>query len=253
MSEGEVFAPPEWDQSEKLAAWRLLWSVSQDLEIPISPTLVSTMDICFRYFQAQSRPPLPLFIVVTAALFIAGKVERDETVLNSLCRSVTKAIRGNLSNLSKTLGVTDKWFADLDSSAGIKEFEVIVAKSEVMVLTCMGWEFPRHNPFDFLSKWIAQLSSALEEAGKPAYKVDSLDHLALELVCCHFLSSEYLSLSPSQMAASALEVAWQKLNFHTDPSLKHWTEIVQFEEPVDDSLVRYVQAMMDARESLVGT
>ena len=221
------------DVSMRVAVFRLLWDVKERLGMPVSPTLVKTMVVLFRYFSNPSRPDLPLFPLVVTAMFIG---DENATSPGDLTEAFLEAVSSFDQQSLEAWGLVTVEGASVWDTKSLQA-EVIASQGDVR--GAIDWNCDGHDPFNFLSEWLKILLEQLR-AKSGNELVDDVNSGALRVACLHFVQGNFLQNAPEQMAATALQIVWEDLG------LNHvsWQSMVGCNIEPDENLKQALRQFM---------
>ncbi|KAK8884671.1 hypothetical protein M9Y10_043789 [Tritrichomonas musculus] len=213
-----------WDDQHRKEAWDLMIDVSNNLKIPLSPTLSTAINYIHYYFEISGKLDLPLFQIAILAIFVASKTQETVFKADDLIDAfVTVGLQRDANQL-KILGTNIEFLDSIKNqdTENYSEYRKMFLDSELDFMTAMKWKFPNHDPFHILKKWFNDLKNAVGNEDYDSIS-NQLNSSSTNALCFLIVFPDSLYTKDEDLVAAAFEYAWQQMSIQT-----HWSTIINY-------------------------
>ncbi|OHS93893.1 hypothetical protein TRFO_02456 [Tritrichomonas foetus] len=216
---------PNWNLPLITESWKLICDAGRQLKIPLSPTISTAMFYLHHYFEVSGQLDLTLFQIVILATFVSSKTEETFCKADDVIQSFVTSATTRDSRVLQILGTSLEELECLHNinSDDFEDFRKKLLDSELDFMTEMKWTFPNQNPFFVLSKWVSIIGKELGQMPK------SLEQTTIDILSILYLFPDSIHIDIKDLAASALEYSWRKLQFSTTEGIPHWTKFIEYD------------------------
>ncbi|OHS98872.1 Cyclin, N-terminal domain containing protein [Tritrichomonas foetus] len=215
-----------WTEEQRSHAWIIVSFARIGLNLSVSPCIASAFILLHNYFADPNHSDEELYILLTAALFLACKIEDTyrsmELIFKELANSILLVKKRLKPQQAK------EYLGDRDFSKNTLTIEEMkkVGICEIHILNSIGWNMEIDLPFSHFNEIQPAFNSM---AQTDANDLQNRFNYVLRDICLILKNENYLKIPPPISAAAAILHAFHGKNLPENAVA--WIEGLQKQSP----------------------